>query len=359
MTRIFNVNGTCRPDLHYMVDLSSRLAAIKTMVDAGNYFTINRARQYGKTTTLTALANYLMPDYDVISLDFQGISSADFESERLFVAAFSRQVIFTAKFLSSEVGDELTAYATAREKDVTLSVLFMTLLRACSENNKKIVLLIDEVDSASNNQVFLDFLAQLRYLCTEPGKEFMRLKPHPARATDRGSTHSPYPICLMRSDIVTFQSVIFAGIYDVRNLKRKIHPDEDSKYNSPWNIAVDFTVDMGFSPEDIATMLRQYEDDWHTGMDIDAISQLLYDYTRGYPYLVTRLCQIMAESMTGCESAEEKIKCWNQEAFQNAVCELLKKPNTLFDDMSKKLADYPKLKEMIYSILFQGKKIFL
>ena len=55
MRRTFNVNGSCNPKLHYMVDLTERLAEIKEMVDAGQYFTINRARQYGKTTILAAL----------------------------------------------------------------------------------------------------------------------------------------------------------------------------------------------------------------------------------------------------------------------------------------------------------------
>ena len=33
------------------------------MVDEGKYFTINRARQFGKTTTLHALAEYLGQDF--------------------------------------------------------------------------------------------------------------------------------------------------------------------------------------------------------------------------------------------------------------------------------------------------------
>ena len=33
---------------------------------------------------------------------------------------------------------------------------------------------------------------------------------------------------------------------------------------------------------------------------------------------------------------------------------ILKEQNTLFDDMTKKLLDYPKLKEMLQSILFSG-----
>ena len=47
------------------------------MIDAGQYFTINRARQYGKTTTLAALAKYLIQDYVVVSLDFQLMSHKD------------------------------------------------------------------------------------------------------------------------------------------------------------------------------------------------------------------------------------------------------------------------------------------
>ncbi|MBO5069540.1 MAG: 9-O-acetyl-N-acetylneuraminate esterase, partial [Roseburia sp.] len=80
MGKIFNVDGYCDPELHYMVDISGRLSEIKTMVDFGQYFTVNRARQFGKTTTLMALTEYLKKDYEVISLDFQTISYGDFET---------------------------------------------------------------------------------------------------------------------------------------------------------------------------------------------------------------------------------------------------------------------------------------
>lgn len=59
MGKVFNVTGDCNPDIHYMVDISEKLSQIKKMVDAGQYFTINRARQYGKTTTLNALEKFL------------------------------------------------------------------------------------------------------------------------------------------------------------------------------------------------------------------------------------------------------------------------------------------------------------
>ena len=54
----FNTTAVCIPSKHYMVDLSERVKEIKRLVDDGKYFIINRARQYGKTTTITLLADY-------------------------------------------------------------------------------------------------------------------------------------------------------------------------------------------------------------------------------------------------------------------------------------------------------------
>ena len=72
--KVFNTEGVCIPSENYMVDLSNRIAQIGRLVDQGKYFTINRARQYGKTTTLTALEHYLTSSCDVISLDFQDVT---------------------------------------------------------------------------------------------------------------------------------------------------------------------------------------------------------------------------------------------------------------------------------------------
>lgn len=40
----------------------------------------------------------------------------------------------------------------------------------------------------------------------------------------------------------TLQSVILAGVYDIKNLKIKMRPDKEHKVNSPWNIVADFDV---------------------------------------------------------------------------------------------------------------------
>ena len=327
MWKTFNTDGCCDPELHYMVDLSERLRAIKKMVDTGKYFTINRARQYGKTTTLIALADYLKQDYHVISLDFQAISYADFETEQRFVAAFSRELLDYFKYFPNNICEKLELYSKGASCEVTLSVLFRCLLEWCRVSEKKIVLIIDEVDSASNNQVFLDFLAQLR------------------------------AYYLKRRRICTFQSVILAGVYDVRNIRRRLRLDDAHKQNSPWNIAADFDIAMSFSSDDIAGMLKQYENDYHTGMDIKKISGLLYDYTSGYPFLVSRLCKLLDEKLPGAELFKDKAAVWTPAGVSEAVKRLLSEKNTLFESLIGKLNDYPELKHMIYLLLFQGQTI--
>lgn len=150
----------------------------------------------------------------------------------------------------------------------------------------------------------------------------------------------------------TFQSVILAGVYDIKNLKQKMHSDSEHKYNSPWNIAADFTIDMSFSQNDIAGMLTEYEQDYQTGMDISQIAGFLYDYTSGYPFLVSRICQIMDEVL--CSDGTSRSSIWTKTGFLKAVRLLLAENNTLFSSLINKLHDYPDLNTMLRSILFSG-----
>ena len=86
-----------------MVDISVRLEQIKAMVDQGDYFTINRARQYGKTTTLQALSEFLAPVYIVISLDFQNIGKSGFQTEGVFTQAFARLLMDAGEFSGASI----------------------------------------------------------------------------------------------------------------------------------------------------------------------------------------------------------------------------------------------------------------
>ncbi len=186
MDKFFNITGSCNPDMNYMVNLESRLVQIKKMIDRGEYFTINRGRQYGKTTILQALAEYLKSDYIAVDMDFQFMSHSNFENEGTFTRAFARE-LWKRKDFRAYMSDNVQEQVKELKKigsEFSMGDLFGTLSEWCDEAEKPVVLMIDEVDSASNNQVFLDFLAQLR------------------------------GYYLKRMNISTFQSVILAGVHD-------------------------------------------------------------------------------------------------------------------------------------------------
>lgn len=326
----FNTTVVCVPSKHYMVDLSDRVAEIKKLVDDGKYFTINRARQYGKTTTLTALKRVLTKEYTVLSLDFQGIGNGAFMNEALFSQAMARIVIDAHEFENVSIPeDTIRALKELNESDpdrIKMDDLFRIFKRWIVKTDDSVVLIIDEVDSATNNQVFLDFLAQLRdgYI---------------ARDT---------------KDIKTFQSVILAGVTDVKHLRSKIRDEAGSKENSPWNIATDFTIDMSLSADGIKGMLGEYEVDHHTGMDMEAIANQIRDYTNGYPFLVSRICELIDTEVSKAMSLS---KAWTRDGIDEAVKLLLAENNTLFQSLTKNLNNYPDLKESIRSILMEGTRL--
>ena len=114
-------------------------------------------------------------------------------------------------------------------------------------------------------------------------------------------------------------------VCDIKNLKRKLRPDEEHKDNSPWNIAADFDIDMSFSPVQIREMLESYEADHKTGMDIEDMAQEIYAYTSGYPYLVSRLCQLLDNQI-----ASSSVKgAWSRNNLLEAVRNLVKESNSL------------------------------
>lgn len=320
MAKRFNITGLCLPDRHYMVDISERVAQIKRMVDDSAYFCINRGRQYGKTTTLNVLKTALARDYEVYSISFEALDSASYETDRHLAYAMMRQFQMAASKKRNNISEQVNQIVShavneyKSEKMIDLDDFSTFLTQMCEMAKNPLVLIIDEVDQASNYESFIRLLGLLRAKYLE------------------------------REDVPTFQSVILAGVYDIKNLKLKMRPESDHQYNSPWNIATNFDVDMSFNVADVEGMLREYENDHHTGMAIHELSQWIIDYTSGYPFLVSKLCKTIDEKNLG----------WNYAGILEAVKQLLVERNTLFDDMNKKLSDFPELRNMLKNILYNG-----
>lgn len=304
MTKRFNTTGVCIPKKHYMVDISRKINEIEKLVDEEFYFVINRPRQFGKTTTLNELYKRLNNKYKVIRMDFELIGE-DFVSEERFCNTF---INYMARFINVDV-----------KKASTFTELSYAIMDVTKDDD--VVLIIDEVDKNSNNRLFLSFLGMLRSLYLSREQELS----------------------------TTFKSVILAGVYDIKNLKIKVREFSEIRYNSPWNIAVNFNVDMSFSELDINTMLNSYADENGLLLDVDVLSKEIYKFTSGYPFLVSRICQIVDEDLL----AENKRE-WTALDIQRAVKILLEDKNTLFDDLIKNLENNLKLYECLYNILICG-----
>jgi hypothetical protein len=296
-----------------MVDISEKIEMIFALVEGKKYFTINRGRQYGKTTTIGMLEKRMQGEYICASISFQYSDDKMFADEEGFSQGLLEKI---RRALLFEHKEEAKLWFDDSVTSFTKLDYFIT--ERCRD--KKIVLIIDESDEASNNEIFVRFLKMLRdkYLFRNSGKDY------------------------------TFYSVILAGVYDIRNLKQKMILSGkytpsigESAMNSPWNIAVDFDIDMSFSAREIETMLVEYENDHHTGMNISEIAQEIRFYTSGYPYLVSRICLLIERNLK---------RNWTLEGVQEAVKLILTEDSTLFDDMIKKIEENQELSDTLYDL---------
>lgn len=315
--KYFNVTGLCIPEKHYMVDISSKVKKIIEMVDRGDYFTINRPRQFGKTTTFNELVEELSKKYIVIDASFEGIGDDLFETEEKFCEAVFRIFARCVRFSNKELYNKLKYYEDKTKDFNELSENITTIIE---EYDRDMILIIDEVDKSSGNRIFMQFLGVLRnkYLLMNAGKD------------------------------LTFKSVILGGVNDIKNIKLKIRNEQDRVFNSPWNIAADFKVDMSFSEEEIKTMLEDYIKETTIKMDSDLLAKEIRNFTSGYPYLVSRLCKNIDEYLD---------KDWTLQGLTKAIKMTLNEPNTLFDDVIKNIENFEDIKAVVYEILVEGKQI--
>ena len=321
MKKKFNITGICNPDVHYMMDNRAKLDKIMEMVESGEYFTIHRPRQYGKTTTLSFLQDRLgnSDSYLCLALSFEDVADkwqiSDDAFALMFTIRLGRELALADKGLHvfwSSLRPEITDFET-------LSYAISQLVRHAKKN---LVLLIDEVDASSNYESFLKFLAMLR------SKYLNRFK----------------------RDSETFHSVVLAGVHDIKALKFRLRNPSEHQTNSPWNIAADFEVDMSFSPTEIAPMLIEYCNTENVAMNIPLIAQKLHYHTSGYPFLVSKLCKTIAERIL-----PNKIeKAWTLDDIEESVKLLLKEDNTNIGSLIKNLENNEDLYDLVYRIIIDG-----
>ncbi|ETR68756.1 MAG: hypothetical protein OMM_10197 [Candidatus Magnetoglobus multicellularis str. Araruama] len=150
----FNYTGTCIPTQHYMVNVEDKLDKIIRLIDKNKYFTINLPRQFGKTTSIYMLEEFLKTKYLIISISFEGLGEKFFSEEE----EFCKNIIplFTKGYISNDMGF-LEQLQLIDKKNKTFNELSNTISDICKTTEKKVILFIDEADKASSYRLFLIF----------------------------------------------------------------------------------------------------------------------------------------------------------------------------------------------------------
>lgn len=282
------------------------------LVRYGDYFTINRPRQFGKTTLIKSVKSALDKDntYVTVYIDFKNIKPDEFLFEETFVI-----------MMWSEITKELSINKANIQYFLELSSAIDHLIVSL---NKKVVLIIDHLEVQSRLQPFYRFLGLLK------------------RMFDNRFYQN------------TFHSVVFCSNQTISELSQQMSSEEYNHNLMPYNIETPFEVRMSFIPEEIVPMLEQYSEAENVKMDVEAIAERLYYHTSGYPFLVSKICKNIVEDVL--PNKENKTE-WTLNDVEESVRILLTENNTNFDDLIKNLENHQDLYDLVFRIVIDGQMI--
>jgi len=310
--RKFNITGKVIPEKHYYVDLTPQLEKLMALVEDGTYFIINRPRQFGKTTMLNFFARSLRAskDYAPVLLSCESFVQRADITETEFYAEVNDLIV---KDLRRTVAIPTVSRQPVSERSNSRREFFKWLGEICQGLQRKIVLLIDEIDALPET-VVIGFLAGLREMFLE-----------------RDHQPAPYAVCL-------------AGVHDIKNLKARYRDETRSLGSaSPFNIAVDYELPP-FSRENIRQYFSQHTAE--TGQEFaDEVIDRVAHVTNGQPWLVSVLAKNMIENFA--PDRRQKILPEHAEA---AIQKMLNSRNSNFESLFKN-ARHPNIFPIVLDLL--------
>jgi len=303
--REFNTFGPVNPKLHYHVNRVAVKAAVREKIEKGRYFTLNAARQTGKTTLFREVIAELEAEggYFGLLLSFEtlrGYSTTRFY-ERL------SQLIQTHHLpgLQAEASETLPTEINLQDH----GDFGDWLQDIVSRLKRRGLLIIDEFD-AIGPELAEPMLAVFRDMYLH--------RNHP--------TYHP------------FQSITLVG---VRNIPALLGGSQ-----SPFNIADQYEVPY-FTAAETADLLTQHTAE--TGQPFaQEVIQAIYRETEGQPFLINRLGQILTQTLV-----LDRAEAIRLPHFERALADLLAENNTHFASITAKAAPH---REVLLPILFYDQK---
>jgi hypothetical protein len=297
--REFNTFGPVNPRDHYHVNRVAVKAAMRAMIAKGRYFTLNAARQTGKTTLFREVIAELQTEgtYFGILLDFELLSG--FTRERFY------ERLGQTLNQWRQIWPMAPAAAPMRDHGD-----FADWLRATvRQSGRRGLLIIDEFD-ALPEELLRALLSQFR------GMYLQRDDPH-------GDS---------------LQSVILVG---VRNIPALL-----SGTQSPFNIADQFTVPY-FSPAEVEELLTQHTAETGQSFTPQAIADITRE-TEGQPFLVNRLGQLLTQDVV-----PDRTRSITTADLDHALALLLTENNTHFSSILSKAVPH---RASLWRLLFYDER---
>ena len=282
--REFNTFGPVNPRDHYHVNRVAVKAAMRAMIAKGRYFTLNAARQTGKTTLFREVIAELEAEgtYFCILLDFELLSG--FTPERSYERLGQTLNQWRQTWPAAPVPAPMRDHGD-----------FADWLRATVRQlGRRGVLIIDEFD-ALPEELIRPLLTQFRGMY------------------------------LQRDDLNSgsLQSIILVGVRNIPSLL--------SGTQSPFNIADQFTVPY-FTPAEVAGLLQQHTAETDQVFTPQVIAGVIRE-TEGQPFLVNRLGQLLTQ-----EIVPDRARPITTADLDHALALLLTENNTHFSSILSKAA---------------------
>jgi hypothetical protein len=284
-----------------MIEASTRLNGVETLINMEQYFVIHAARQSGKTTYLQDLTQRLnmVGKYYAIYCTLESLQGIT-EPEKGIP-----QIVKTLKNVLRFV-DIPHASEFAKDADYSdfTGVLMTELTVFCMSLDKPLVLFFDEADCLSEGTL-ITFLRQLR----------------------DGYNN--------RSFRTFVHSVALVGMRNIRDYKAKVRPESQSLGSaSPFNIVREALTLKNFTNEEILSLYQQHTDETGQQFEKDAV-ELVFQQTQGQPWLVNAIaCEVVEKILKN-----DSVKSVTAELVEKAIQTIILRRDTHIDSLLERLKE--------------------
>ena len=315
MEKFFNIAGPCNPAEHYMLPATERLPEVMRLVARRQYFAIHAARQSGKTTLLKGLVRDINASGERIALYFTVESVQAYPDPHDGIAKIVEQMrtdLLGHPIFGEIARNPMTAPDAPADGFIGVKLFLSMIARKA---DKPLVVFFDEVDGLTEGTA-VTFLRELR---------------------------NGY---ITRDDIPFPASVAIVGMMDIRDMKAKVRPhDETLGSKSPFNIiSKDFTL-RNFTEEEVRELYAQHTAATGQVFAPDVFDAVM-DWSGGQPWLVNALASECVEEIHGFRYGET-ITAADVETAKEAI---IRRRDTHVDSLMDRLRE-PRVRRVMEPVL--------